>query len=507
MARPMPLEPPVTRAAGDPSRASGVARAPGGWYGASESVRAVPGDGRTVHGRSRASRRSTVEQSIRIQTEIPGPISRAWIARKEAVVANAKTLVVPIFVRARLGRDADGRRRQHLPRLRGRHRLPHGRALERRRSRSACTRRSTASCTPTSRSSPTTRTSSWPSARPPACRSAGRSRRRSSTRAPRRSRTPSRSRAPQRAGRPSSAFTNAFHGRTLMALDADVEDPPVQGRVRAVRARGVPRAVPDEYHWTGDDAAGEALDELRLAFRTTVDPSQVACIVIEPVQGEGGFVPRRRPTCAACASSATSTASCSSPTRCRPASAARASFFAIEQSGVEPDLVCVAKSIAAGLPLSGVLGRASIMDAPGDSAIGGTYVGNPVACAAALAVLDEIDGLRPVRPRPRHRRDDAAAPRRPAGARSRRSGTCAASARCWASSSCVTRHARARHPARDPHGRARAAARPDPAAGRPARQRDPQPGAADPDRRRAGRGARRCSRVRSSRRPQWSATA
>ena len=68
-------------------------------------------------------------------------------------------------------------------------------------------------------------------------------------------------------------------------------------------------------------------------------------------------------------------------------------LFAIEQSGVEPDLICVAKSIAAGLPLSGVLGRAELMDAPGDSTIGGTYVGNPVACQAALAVLDEIDRL------------------------------------------------------------------------------------------------------------------
>jgi 4-aminobutyrate aminotransferase/(S)-3-amino-2-methylpropionate transaminase len=66
-------------------------------------------------------------------------------------------------------------------------------------------------------------------------------------------------------------------------------------------------------------------------------------------------------------------------------------LFAIEQSGVEPDLIAVAKSIAGGLPLSGVLGRAALMDAPGDSTIGGTYVGNPVACQAAIAVLDEID--------------------------------------------------------------------------------------------------------------------
>ena len=66
-------------------------------------------------------------------------------------------------------------------------------------------------------------------------------------------------------------------------------------------------------------------------------------------------------------------------------------MWAIEHSGVEPDLITVAKSIAAGLPLSGVIGRAEIMDAPGDSAIGGTYVGNPVAQAAALAVLDVIE--------------------------------------------------------------------------------------------------------------------
>jgi 4-aminobutyrate aminotransferase-like enzyme len=66
-------------------------------------------------------------------------------------------------------------------------------------------------------------------------------------------------------------------------------------------------------------------------------------------------------------------------------------FFAIEHFGIEPDLLVIAKSIAAGLPLSGVLGHAAIMDAPGDSAIGGTYVGNPVAIAAAHAVLDVVD--------------------------------------------------------------------------------------------------------------------
>ena len=78
--------------------------------------------------------------------------------------------------------------------------------------------------------------------------------------------------------------------------------------------------------------------------------------------------------------------------RFSPASAARGTFFACEQLGLVPDLICVGKSLAVGMPLSGVIGRAEVMDAPGDSTIGGTYVGNPVACAAANAVLDVIRG-------------------------------------------------------------------------------------------------------------------
>ena len=81
-------------------------------------------------------------------------------------------------------------------------------------------------------------------------------------------------------------------------------------------------------------------------------------------------------------------------------------MFAIEHYGVEPDLMTVAKSIAAGLPLSGVLGKAEIMDAPGDSAVGGTYVGNPVAQAAALAVLDVFEDEGLVERAERDRRDD-----------------------------------------------------------------------------------------------------
>jgi 4-aminobutyrate aminotransferase-like enzyme len=114
--------------------------------------------------------------------------------------------------------------------------------------------------------------------------------------------------------------------------------------------------------------------------------------VIEPVQGEGGFVPAPPSYLRGLREICDDHGILLVADEVQTGFGRTGSFFAIEQSGVEPDLVCVAKSIAAGLPLSGVLGRASIMDAPGDSAIGGTYVGNPVACAAALAVLDEIDG-------------------------------------------------------------------------------------------------------------------
>ena len=121
-------------------------------------------------------------------------------------------------------------------------------------------------------------------------------------------------------------------------------------------------------------------------------------------------------------------------------------LFAIEHYGVEPDLITIAKSIAAGLPLSGVLGRAEIMDAPGPNAVGGTYVGNPVAQAAAIAVLDVIDDEDLcARARP-DRRDDRGADALAGRSASRRSATSAGSARCSRSSSSTTASRRTRRP-------------------------------------------------------------
>jgi 4-aminobutyrate aminotransferase/(S)-3-amino-2-methylpropionate transaminase len=152
-------------------------------------------------------------------------------------------------------------------------------------------------------------------------------------------------------------------------------------------------AFPYEYRWPAGDATAGALDDLRRAFTTRIAPEDVAAIIIEPIQGEGGFVPAPAAYLRGLREICDEQGIVLIADEVQTGFGRTGTLFAIEQSGVEPDLVCVAKSIAGGLPLSGVLGRAEIMDAPGESAIGGTYVGNPVACVAALAVLDEIDRL------------------------------------------------------------------------------------------------------------------
>ena len=173
------------------------------------------------------------------------------------------------------------------------------------------------------------------------------------------------------------AFDGGFHGRTLLALSLTSKTHPYKA--------GLGPFAPEVYRVSFDD-----LDEIEKAFKTRIAAEEVAAIVFEPVQGESGFiVPSQefveglREICDA--NGIVMVADEVQTGFCRTGK-----VFAMEHFGVEPDLMTIAKSIAAGLPLSGVLGRAPIMDAPGDSAVGGTYVGNPVAIAAAHAVLDTI---------------------------------------------------------------------------------------------------------------------
>jgi 4-aminobutyrate aminotransferase/(S)-3-amino-2-methylpropionate transaminase len=147
-------------------------------------------------------------------------------------------------------------------------------------------------------------------------------------------------------------------------------------------------SYPDAYR--GPDTA-TALAELRRAFKTRVAPEEVAAIILEPVQGESGFITATPEFMQGVREAADEHGIVLVIDEVQTGFGRTGKLFAIEHFGVEPDLMTVAKSIAAGLPLSGVIGRAEVMNAPGDSAIGGTYVGNPVCIAAAHAVLDVIE--------------------------------------------------------------------------------------------------------------------
>ena len=136
------------------------------------------------------------------------------------------------------------------------------------------------------------------------------------------------------------------------------------------------------------ESAEQALER---ALITTVPAESVAAIVIEPVQGEGGFVVAPPEFLEGVRRICNDNGIVLVIDEVQTGYGRTGKMWGIEHYDVEPDLITVAKSIAAGLPLSAVIGRAEMMDAPGDSAIGGTYVGNPVAQAAALAVLDVFE--------------------------------------------------------------------------------------------------------------------
>jgi 4-aminobutyrate aminotransferase / (S)-3-amino-2-methylpropionate transaminase / 5-aminovalerate transaminase len=174
------------------------------------------------------------------------------------------------------------------------------------------------------------------------------------------------------------AFEGAFHGRTYLALALTSKTHPYK--------EGLGPFAPEVYRVPYND-----LDAVRRAFQVMVAPHDVAAIVVEPVQGEGGFVPANPGFLQGLRELCDEHGIVLVCDEVQSGFARTGRFFAVEHFGVEPDLVTVAKSIAMGIPLSGVLGKAAIMDAPQLGGIGGTFVGNPVAQAAALAVLDVIE--------------------------------------------------------------------------------------------------------------------
>jgi 4-aminobutyrate aminotransferase len=164
---------------------------------------------------------------------------------------------------------------------------------------------------------------------------------------------------------------------------------------KLVYKKGMGPFAPEVYRATGPYpyrgvGTEEAIHGLETLFKSDVDPESVACVVLEPVQGEGGFIPmpedypgRLRELCDQHGILYVDDEVQSGIGRTGP-------VFAIEHYGVEPDLVTTGKSIGGGLPLGGVTGRAEVMDAVHPGGLGGTFGGNPVSCAAAAAVLETV---------------------------------------------------------------------------------------------------------------------
>ena len=187
-------------------------------------------------------------------------------------------------------------------------------------------------------------------------------------------------------GRPAViSFRGSFHGRTLLTLSLTGSVSPYKQNFGPYASEVYQAPFPYEYRGWSTDRALASLENL---FESEVSPKRVAAVIIEPVLGEGGFVPAPAAFLSQLRELTERHGILLIADEIQSGFGRTGKFFAIEHSGVQPDLITVAKSLAAGFPLSGVVGRADVMDAPDPGGLGGTYGGNPVACAAGLAVMD-----------------------------------------------------------------------------------------------------------------------
>ncbi len=187
-------------------------------------------------------------------------------------------------------------------------------------------------------------------------------------------------------GRPAVvAFAHSFHGRTLLGLSLTGKSAPYKQGFGPYAPEVYHAPYPDPYRGRSGASALEAFEEL---LATQVEAKQVAAVVIEPVLGEGGFIPAPPEFLVALRELTRRHGMLLVADEIQSGFGRTGRFFAIEHSGVVPDLITTAKSLGGGLPISGVIGRAEVMDAPGPGGLGGTFGGNPLACAAALAVLE-----------------------------------------------------------------------------------------------------------------------
>ena len=184
-------------------------------------------------------------------------------------------------------------------------------------------------------------------------------------------------------------FTGGYHGRTMMTLGLTGKVAPYKLGFGPFPGSVFHALFPNALHGVSDDAAIASIESI---FKNDIEATQVAAIIIEPVQGEGGFyvtppafMQRLRKLCDQHGILLVAD-------EVQTGAGRTGTFFAMEQMGVAADIVTLAKSMAGGFPISAVIGRAEVMDAPAPGGLGGTYAGSPIGCAAALAVLQVFDG-------------------------------------------------------------------------------------------------------------------
>ncbi|HEY2777533.1 MAG TPA: aspartate aminotransferase family protein [Gaiellaceae bacterium] len=194
-------------------------------------------------------------------------------------------------------------------------------------------------------------------------------------------------------GRPAViVFDYAFHGRTLLAMTMTSKVVPYKQGFGPFAPEVYRTPAPYPFRGISEDDAIAALKHL---FKGDVDPQSVACAVLEPVQGEGGFIPMTPDFPKRLQELLDQYGILYVNDEVQSGCGRTGPVWAIENWGVEPDLLVSGKTLGGGLPLAGVTGRAEIMDAVPPGGLGGTFGGNPLSCAAAVAILDALEGQRP----------------------------------------------------------------------------------------------------------------
>ena len=190
-------------------------------------------------------------------------------------------------------------------------------------------------------------------------------------------------------GRPAViAFTGGFHGRSMLTMGLTGKVVPYKAGFGPFGAEVYRAPFPVEHHGVSIEDSLAALESL---FRADIEPERVAAIIVEPVQGEGGFHIAPKTFLQSLRRLCDDHGMLLICDEVQTGFARTGRLFATEHFGIEPDMITVAKALAGGFPLSGVIGRAEIMDSPAPGGLGGTFGGNPVGCAAAHAVLDVIE--------------------------------------------------------------------------------------------------------------------